>query len=124
MFKRIKRMFQWTKRQIHAKLSPNDDAVLNGLCQDTQIILKQFMEKVDFYGDTVYMVSDIQTFDILIRNHTFEKFDYCGGCDLDYCVNENLKSGTGFVIFMNGQEYVAIPAPRRVDADCLIKVAD
>lgn len=116
----MKSVFGNIKEKLFPKLHPNDEAILNGLNDDTQVILKNFMEKADHYGKEVYLVRDVVLFDTLIKNHTFKKFNYYGGCDLDYCINENLKSGKGFILFVNGEQYVAIPPPKYVDADSLI----
>ena len=111
------------KNEIRLKRQAENEILFKMLSDDTQIILKQFMERTDHYGETAYIVreKDVQAFDALIRNHQFKKLSYYGSCDLDYCVNENLKSGAGFIIFLNGEQYVAIRPPKPINADCFVK---
>lgn len=113
------RGFRWIVKKCK-KFFRRTEGDLSDLCDDAQILLGQFMEKIDYYGREVYAVTDVKMFDALVRNHKFKKFDYYGGCDLDYCINENLKSGAGFLIILNGEQYVAIPSPKPVGTDCFI----
>lgn len=108
-------------KNVRLKLYPKHEDIMNTLSDDTQVILKNYMEQFDLWGRTVYIVKNIKKFDSLLQGHNFKKFNYNGCCNLDYCVNENLKEGSGFIILLNGKEYVAIPAPREVDTDSFIK---
>lgn len=108
-------------RKFLLKIRNNSEEVLDTLNLDTQIILKQYMEKTDHYGEDVYIVKDIKLFDTLIQNHNFNKFDNYGCNHLDYCIKESLSNGNGFIVFVNGEQYVAIRPPVTMDADCFIK---
>lgn len=108
-------------KNFRLKVKPGHDEVVNNLSVDTQVVLKQYMEQFDLWGETVYIVRDVKLFDILLQNHHFYEPYENSGCNLNQCINEHLSSGTGFVIFANGKEYVAIPPITHVNTDCLIK---
>ncbi len=108
-------------RNRRVKKKPEHDEIMDSLSADTQVILKQYMEQFDLWGQTVYMVRDIRKFDILLRNHCFYEPYKSNRCDLNKCINENLRRGSGFVIFADGKEYVAISPITSVSADCLVK---
>ncbi len=111
-------------RKHIAKHTNNSQEILNTLNLDTQIILKQYMEKTDHYGEDVYIVKDIKLFDTLIQNHNFNKLDNYGCSYFDYCIKESLSNGNCFIIFVNGEQYVAIRPPVTVKSDCFIKRTD
>lgn len=86
------------RNTIRLKLLPRHEAVVNTLSQDTQIVLRQYMEQVDYYGQTVYAVRDVKSFDKLLKHHRFNNFDSgveqsdhevckCRGCDLNKCIS-------------------------------------
>ena len=103
------------------KIRNNDDEVLKTLSLDTQIILSQYMEKVDHYGKEVYVVKDIKRFDTLIQKHFEKKFCQTSYYKLQQCIKEELENGSGFLISMNGKQYVAISPPELVKTDSLVE---
>ena len=103
------------------KIRYNGDEVLNTLNFDTKVILNLYMEKVDHYGKEVYVVKDIKRFDTLIQKHFEKKFCQTSYHELQKCIEEELKNGSGFLIAMNGKQYVAISPPELVNTDSLIE---
>lgn len=100
---------------LRIKQKPHRDEVICSLSYDTQIILKQYMQEMYHYGETIYAVNNLKLFDYLIQNHIKKSFGQPRGCKLQHYIEENLKNGTGFLIVMNGEQYVAIPPPILID---------
>lgn len=94
---------------------------ISKLCTDTQIILKQYMEPMYHNGKQIYIVRDVKKFDAFISAHMLYNDGEYRGCNLDECIKKSLAQGNGFIIFVDGQEYVAFPPVNHVDADCFVK---
>lgn len=109
---------------IRIKLKPHHNKVVNSLSDDTQIVLKQYMQQAYHYGETVYIVRNVKMFDFLLNNHINlikNKVYNNRAKNLEECINDELKEGKGFVIILNGDEYVAIPSPVFIDTNNLVK---
>ncbi len=109
---------------IRIKLKRNCDKAMDAISDDTQIVLKHYMQPAYHYGEFVYLVRNVRVFDFLLTKHLKKIKDGVnthGSCDLQYCVQDNLKNGKGFVIIMNGEEYVAIPPPVHVDPNSFVQ---
>lgn len=109
------------KRNIYLKRCAEHDEELDTLSQDTQIILRQYMNREDVYGRDAYVVNNIKAFDAFLTKHISYKTAANGYRELDQCIKDCLANGTGFIIWMNGEQYVAIVPPIKVDPDGLIK---
>lgn len=109
------------KRTISLKKCPEHEQELNTLSEDTQIILKQYMEHVDYYGTPTYIVRDIKEFDLFLRKHSLYNVANNGYCELNECIKNSLANGNGFIVWLNGEQYVAVQPPIHINPDCLVK---
>ncbi len=88
---------------------------------DTKIILEQYMEPMYRSGKKLYVVSDVKKFDAFISAHMlYDGGDYRAR-NLDKYIKDSLADGNGFIIFINGKEYVAFPPVKHIESDCFIK---
>lgn len=81
---------------------------LKSLSVDTQIIIKQYMKPINYYGKRMYAISDTTMFDFFIQNHIFESSDRRNPWKIDDAMRDGLATGSAFIIFVNGEEYVAM----------------
>lgn len=106
--------------KIRTKLSPEYDEIMKTLSLDTQIILKNYMKPLDYYGARLYVVHNVKKFDMLLRLHAFQELNYHfeKSCDAFYeFAKESVADGSGFIIILNGEEYVAVPPPFGINPD-------
>lgn len=114
------RFMEWR----YSRSAKGTEQDISKLCTDSQIILKQYMEPMYHNGKQIYIVRDVKKFDAFISAHMLYNDGEYRGCNLDECIKESLAKGNGFIIFINGQEYVAFPPVNHVDAEYLKRQAE
>ena len=101
------------------------DEVMQGLSKDVQIILKNYMKPIDYYGKKMYAVRNVKRFDSLMRSHQFEDLTdndtYNRYYEFDKYIRECFKEDDGILVVINGKEYVAISPAFLIDPDSLVK---
>ena len=107
-------------RKLRNKLAPRHEEIVNKLSLDTQIILRQYMSLEEQNGKKVYVVRNIKRFDELLTVHIAQKLNSNfekGYSEFYEGIKKCLADGSGFVVILNGKEYVAVPLPFAINTD-------
>lgn len=109
-FEKVSEKIRIARKQKHEK-------EIEELSPDTQIILKQYMSREYTVFGYRYVVENVKMFDYLLKNHLDKQFKGDRAHCFDDCIKECLNDGSGFIIIMNGEEYVAVPPLYRINPD-------
>lgn len=101
-----------------------DELTFKNLSYDTQTILESYMRPINYRGKHLYVVDNIELFDMDLKEHSFYDLGYNCGERRDYCfdkyIRKHLETGEAFAIVINGKKYIAVMPMFDIDADCLV----